>query len=88
MTGKLNGVIPTQTPRGTRSTALSMPTPPSSSVRQKLLLTAICGSVLPIMSTGAQHAYSTQSIPRRTSPRASAMVLPCSATIIVASSSK
>ncbi len=75
MIGKLNGVMPTQTPSGTRSAALSRPTPPSSSVRQNELDTAICGSDRPIMSVGAAHANSTQSMPRRTSPRASAQRL-------------
>src|ERR1043165_9785458 len=50
MTGKLKGVIPTQTPRGVRSTVESMPTPDLSSVRQNEDDTAICGRVLPIMS--------------------------------------
>jgi hypothetical protein len=88
ITGKLKGVIPTHTPSGTRSTVLSIPTPLWSSVRQNELLTAICGSVLPIISVGAAHANSTQSIPRRTSPRASPIVFPCSFTISSASSSK
>src|ERR1035437_1605426 len=42
----------------------------------------------PIMSDGMPHATSTHSIPRRTEPRDSSSVLPCSVVTIRASSSK
>ena len=56
--GKLNGVIPTQTPSGYRIETESMPR-------------ATSASASPIMSDGIPQANSTASMPRRTSARAS-----------------
>ena len=72
--GKLNGVIPTHTPSGWRMASQSMPR-------------ATLGKISPINSDGMPHANSTISMPRRTSPRASAAVLPCSRVTDCASSS-
>ena len=53
--GKLNGVMPTQTPSGCRIVSQSMPRATFSSS--------------PMSSDGTPHANSTISMPRRTSPR-------------------
>jgi hypothetical protein len=45
-------------------------------------------SALPCISEGAPHATSTHSMPRRTLPRASSSVFPCSVVTVCASSSK
>ena len=73
--GKLNGVIPATTPSGTRTEWLSTlrPTP---------------ATVSPIIRLGMPAAKSTTSMPRRTSPRASARTLPFSRLTSRASSSK
>ena len=72
--GKLNGVIPAQTPSGWRMLWLSTPVPTFSENS-------------PFMKVGAATAYSTTSSPRVTSPSASSWVLPCSAARVRASSS-
>ena len=64
--GKLNGVMPTQTPMGWRSVYVS--TPP-----------ATFSANSPSCNVPIEQACSTTSRPRNTSPSASAMVLPCSA---------
>ncbi len=46
-----------------------------------------CSVKPPLISCGMPHAYSTTSWPRAISPRASECTLPCSATMIEASSS-
>ena len=74
MAGKLKGVIPAQTPSGWRNEVRSTPVPTFS-------LNS------PLSSCGMPQANSTTSIPRVTSPLASASVLPCSALISEASSS-
>ena len=74
ITGTLNGVTPAQTPNGWRRFQLSMPPP-------MLSLKSVFSSV------GAPQAYSTISIPRVTSPLASANTLPCSRQMMCASSS-
>ena len=66
--GKLNGVIPTATPSGWRSECESTPVPTASDAS-------------PLSRCAAPHANSTTSSPRWTSPRASSIVLPCSAVI-------
>src|SRR5207248_3645410 len=63
--GKLNGVIPTQTPRGWRIVSQSIPR-------------ATFSIVSPPSKEGTPQANSTISIPLRTSPRDSIRVLPCS----------
>ena len=72
--GKLNGAMPAHTPSGSRNETVSMPppTPPT---------------VSPICSVAALQHSSTTSSPRKTSPRASASVLPCSRVMLAASSS-
>ncbi len=71
--GKLNGVIPTHTPMGWRMVWLSMP-----------LATSFSES--PIIRLGMPQATSTIWMARRTSMRASSMVLPFSAVRVAASS--
>ena len=66
MAGKLNGVMPAQTPTGWRREYESMPRPTSS-------------EKAPFSRCGMPHANSTTSMPRVTSPRASSRTLPCSA---------
>ena len=73
--GKLNGAIAAQTPSGWRTTWQSMPL-------------AMSSRPYPIIIDGAPQATSTHSMPRRTLPRASSSVLPCSVVTIRASSSK
>ena len=75
MAGKLNGVMPAQTPTGWRSDQLSMPPPTLS----------LCW---PLRSCGIPHANSTISTPRVSSPLASASTLPCSRVMSAAISSK
>ena len=75
MAGKLNGVMPAQTPTGWRIDQLSMPAP-TLSVKS------------PRSRCGMPHANSTTSSPRMTSPRASDSTLPCSSVISRASSSR
>ena len=65
MAGKLNGVIPATTPSGWRSDQLSISGP-------TLRLYS------PFRRCGMPQAKSTTSMPRASSPRASACVLPCS----------
>ncbi len=72
ITGKLNGVMPAVTPSGWRSCQLSMPPPTLSECR-------------PESSRGAPQANSTTSMPRVTSPSASASTLPCSRVMASAS---
>ena len=66
--GKLNGVIPAQTPSGWRSDQLSMPRP-------------TCSVNSPLRRCGMPQANSTTSVPRVTSPAASESTLPCSSVI-------
>ena len=73
--GKLNGVIPAQTPRGCLMDQLST-LDPTFSVNS------------PFNICGIPHAYSTTSKPRFNDPLASSYTLPCSATIILVSSSE
>ena len=68
MAGKLKGVMPATTPSGWNSDQLSMAGPTS----------LLCS---PFRSSGAPQAYSTTSMPRASSPRASSSTLPCSAVI-------
>ncbi len=65
MAGKLKGVIPAHTPTGWRMVSQSIPL-------------ATCSRESPMSRVGAPQANSTTSIPRRTDPRASSRVLPCS----------
>ena len=65
MAGKLNGVIPAQTPKGCRIEYISIPGP-ALSVNS------------PLSNWGAPIQYSTTSSPRCTSPLASGNVFPCS----------
>src|SRR5258708_37004569 len=65
MNGKLNGVMPTQTPTGYRVDQLSTEVPTRSTVS-------------PIINVGAPQANSMHSIPRSNDPRASSVVLPFS----------
>ena len=73
--GKLKGVIPATTPSGCRIESQSMPR-------------ATFSADSPIRRLGAPQANSMFSRPRRTSPRASPSVLPCSVVTLRASSSK
>ena len=73
--GKLNGVIPAQTPRGWRTLKLS--TPPATFSLSS-----------PLRSCGIPQANSTISMPRVTDPLASSRVLPCSDEQMRASSSR
>ena len=75
MAGKLNGVMPAQTPTGWRIDQLSMPAP-TLSVKS------------PRSRCGMPQANSTTSRPRMTSPRASDRTLPCSSVMSRASSSR
>src|SRR5579859_2972767 len=61
--GKLNGVMPAQTPIGTRSVCPSVPVPTRSTVS-------------PIINVGAPQANSTDSNPRINDARDSSSVLP------------
>ena len=72
--GKLNGVMPAQTPTGWRCDQLSTSVPTFS-------LNS------PFSICGMPQANSTTSVPRMTSPRASDSTLPCSTVISRASSS-
>ena len=72
--GKLNGVIPAQTPSGWRIDQLSMPEP-------------ICSVNSPLSSCGMPQTNSTTSRPRISSPLASENTLPCSRLIKAAISS-
>ena len=72
MTGKLNGVMPATTPRGSSTVCTS--TPLETSVE--------CA---PFMRWGMPQANSTFSMPRATSPLASLSTLPCSAVMSAAS---
>ena len=72
--GKLNGVMPAHTPSGWRNDRRSTPVPTFS-------LNS------PLSSCGMPQANSTTSMPRTTSPLASASVLPCSELTRSASSS-
>ena len=74
MTGKLNGVIPAQTPSGWRNEN------ESTSVET-------WSEYSPLTSSGIPQAYSATSMPRMTSPLASSTTLPCSEATIRASSS-
>ena len=74
ITGKLNGVIPAQTPTGWRTVSQSTSR-------------AMLGSVWPITRLGIPQANSTISIPRWTEARDSPSVLPCSRVTRRASSS-
>ena len=73
--GKLKGVMPPQTPRGCRIASQSMPR-------------ATLGSTSPMSNDGMPQENSTISMPRRTSPRDSTNVLPCSRVTLCANSSK
>jgi len=73
--GKLNGVIPTQTPSGWRMASQSMPR-------------AMFSRTSPMRSEGMPQANSTISMPRFTSPRDSTSVLPCSRVLQRTMSSK
>ena len=74
MAGKLNGVMPAQTPTGWRveKPSIPVPTPAENS---------------PFSICGMPQANSTTSMPRWTEPLASPRVLPCSAAQSSASSS-
>jgi hypothetical protein len=74
ITGKLNGVMPATTPSGWRIDQASMPR-------------AIWSVNSPFSICGMPTANSTTSIPRATSPWASAKVFPCSRVIRAAKSS-
>ena len=63
--GKLNGVMPAQTPSGWRTDQLSMPRP-------------TCSVNSPFSRCGMPQANSTTSMPRVISPWASENTLPCS----------
>ncbi len=75
MTGKLNGVMPATTPRG--SSTVRMSTPVEISELDE-----------PFSWLRMPHANSTFSMPRATSPRASSSTLPCSRVTAAASSSR
>ena len=66
ITGKLNGVMPAQTPTGWRTLWLSTPDPTFSEYS-------------PLRRCGTPQANSMTSMPRCTDPIASGSVLPCSA---------
>src|ERR1044071_1916201 len=68
MNGKLNGVMPTQTPTGYRVDQLSTDVPTRSTVS-------------PIIKVGAPQANSMHSMPRSNDPCASSLVLPFSSMI-------
>ena len=67
--------MPAQIPTGCLMTSQSIPR-------------ATFSRISPFSSSGAPQAYSTTSMPRRTSPRASVSVLPCSRVTLATSSSK
>ncbi len=69
--GKLNGVMPAQTPIGWRSVYVS--TPPATFSENS-----------PCCNVPIEHACSTTSSPRKISPSASGSVLPCSAVNVCA----
>jgi hypothetical protein len=69
ITGKLNGVMPAQTPTGWRSVCVSTCVPTFSEYS-------------PLRSCGMPQANSTTSMPRCTEPIASASTLPCSSVTI------
>ncbi len=71
ITGKLNGVIPAQTPTGWRMVWVSTWVPTSCEYS-------------PFRSCGMPQANSTTSMPRCTEPIASSSVLPCSSVTIAA----
>ena len=73
MTGKLNGVIPATTPRGSSTVCTS--TPVDTSLEYE-----------PFNRWGRPQANSTFSRPRATSPAASLSTLPCSAVTAAARS--
>mmetsp|Transcript_7983 Transcript_7983/g.23855 ORF Transcript_7983/g.23855 Transcript_7983/m.23855 type:complete len:264 (-) Transcript_7983:403-1194(-) len=75
MAGKLKGQIPATTPRGCLIEYVSIP-PATFSISS------------PMEMVGTLHANSTTSSPLKTSPLASARVLPCSTETFTASSSK
>ena len=75
MAGKLKGVMPAQTPKGSR-----MVIPSTSSARR--------GRFSPLARCEMPQANSTTSTPRRRSPRASSRVLPFSVAMSRLSSSK
>ena len=70
--GKLNGVMPATTPKGWRREKLST-------------AVATWSEYSPFIRCGMPQANSTTSMPRATSPLASASVLPCSAESCAAS---
>jgi len=72
ITGKLNGVMPAQTPTGWRTVCVSTCVPAFSAYS-------------PFRRCGMPQANSTTSIPRCTEPIASGSVLPCSSVTIAAS---
>ena len=72
ITGKLNGVMPAQTPTGWRTEKLSMPRP-------------TCSVTSPRIRCGMPQANSTTSMPRVNSPLASDSTLPCSSVMMRAS---
>mmetsp|Transcript_46345 Transcript_46345/g.116712 ORF Transcript_46345/g.116712 Transcript_46345/m.116712 type:complete len:380 (+) Transcript_46345:436-1575(+) len=74
MAGKLKGVMPAHTPSGWRYEYVSMWRDTFSTVS-------------PMMLVAVAHDCSTTSRPRKTSPRASTRVLPCSRVMELASSS-
>ena len=73
MPGKLKGVMIATTPTGWRTMNSSMPR-------------AMSSTLAPIISVGMPQATSTFSMPRRSSPSASASVLPHSIVIVFARS--
>ena len=73
ITGKLNGVMPAQTPTGWRTVCVSTCVPTFSEYS-------------PFSSCGMPQANSTTSMPRCTEPIASGSVLPCSWVTRIASS--
>src|SRR5258708_32820266 len=75
MMGKLNGVMPTQTPTGYFVDQLSTEVPTRSTVS-------------PIISVGAPQANSMHSMPRSNDPCASSRVLPFSSVISPTSSAE
>ena len=72
--GKLNGVMPTQTPSGWRK-------------ENESTSDEIWSEYSPLSSCGMPHANSATSMPRMISPLASSTTLPCSLAMIRASSS-
>mmetsp|Transcript_108572 Transcript_108572/g.324663 ORF Transcript_108572/g.324663 Transcript_108572/m.324663 type:complete len:403 (+) Transcript_108572:517-1725(+) len=74
MAGKLKGQMPAQTPSGWRTEYVSTSD-------------ATCSDISPAWMAAMLQLFSTTSRPRKTSPLASAIVLPCSFVMILASSS-